>query len=111
VPHFIRARERLSLEMLGSDTARPGSGRFDAPRALAEYQTGTRGAGERFTTRTLKGCALVLWAICESADATRKKNHPPSPFERAREVQQKRTRGLRVIQRMIYNCLLHHECQ
>jgi hypothetical protein len=57
---------------------RPGSGRFDAPRVRTEYHASSRGAGERFTTRTLKDCALVLWAICESADATRKKIIPPA---------------------------------
>ena len=65
-------------EALGSDPARPGYGRFVAPRVRTEYHASSRGAGERFTTRTLKDCALVLWAICESADATRKKIIPPA---------------------------------
>ena len=62
--------------MLGSDTARPGYGRIVGPRVRTEYHARSRGAGESFTTRTLKGCALVLWAICESADATRNKIFP-----------------------------------
>ena len=60
----------------------PGSGRFVAPRVRTEYHARSRGAGERFTTRTLKDCALVLWAICESARATRKKII--TPFEDSR---------------------------
>jgi len=62
----------------------PGSGRFVAPRVRTEYHAHSRGAGESFTTRPPEGCALVLWAICESARATRKKNHPPSSFPPAR---------------------------
>ena len=71
-----------SLEKLGSDTARPGYGRFEAPRARTEYHASSRGAGESFITRPPEGCALVLWAICESARATRKKII--SPFEDSR---------------------------
>ena len=63
--------------MLGSDTARPGYGRIDAPRVRTEYHARSRGAGESFTTRPLRGLRAVLWAICESADATRKKIFPP----------------------------------
>jgi hypothetical protein len=64
------------LEKLGSVPARPGYGRIEAPRVRTEYHARSRGAWESFTTRPPKGCALVLWAICESADATRK-NLPP----------------------------------
>ena len=64
------------LEKLGSVPARPGYGRIEAPRVRTEYHARSRGAWESFTTRPPKGCALVLWAICESADATRKKIFP-----------------------------------
>jgi len=77
VPHFIRARERLSFGEAGfghrATRLRPvrrTSSAYGVPRAL------TRSRGEIYHP-TSEELRALLWAICESADATRKKIIPP----------------------------------